>query len=335
MLGDDYTEAIRLGREALELAERLGLEEIRAHALDNVGVARVNMGDVGGIADLEQSVEIALAASSREAARAHMNLGQAHWVLGDRRRSSLAEEGGLAAAARFGGKGIARALRANGMENEFIAGRWDEASHLADEFIAETEAGSPHYFEGTPRYIRGAIRLARGDTEGGLADAERGLRVARGAGASVYCHSLAFYAEALLACGREEEATTAAGESLALARRNAVVFAGYWPVLIRVLAALGRGEELLLATDDAPWTRWIEAARLYAGGDFTGAADLYAEIGSLLDEADARLRAAEQLAEAGRREEADAQLEQALVFYRSVGATRYVSEGEDLLAASA
>ena len=124
-------------------------------------------------------------------------------------------------------------------------------------------------------------------------------------------------------------------KTLALARENAVVFAAFWPVLIRVLAALDRGEELLSATETAPPTRWIEAARLYAGGDFAAAAEVYAQIGSLLDEADARLRAAEQLAEAGRREEADAQLEQALAFYRSVGATRYVREGEDLLAASA
>src|SRR5207245_2597640 len=203
MLGDEYEEAIRLGRQALALAERLGLEEIRAHALDNVGVARVNMGDAGGVTDLERSIEIAVAASSRECIRGYMNLGQAFWVLGDRRRSSCAEEEGLKAAQRFGGRGIARALRANVMENEFIAGNWDEALRLAGEFIAETEAGSPHYFEGTPRYIRGAIRLARGDTEGALADAERGLEVARAAGASVYCPLLAFYAEALLARGQE------------------------------------------------------------------------------------------------------------------------------------
>jgi thioredoxin-like negative regulator of GroEL len=105
--------------------------------------------------------------------------------------------------------------------------------------------------------------------------------------------------------------------------------------LIRVLTALGRGDDLLSATEAAPRTRWIEAARLYASGEFAGAAELYGQIGSAVDEADARLRAAEQLAEAGRREEAEAQLERALTFYRSVGATRYVREGEDLLAASA
>jgi hypothetical protein len=37
----------------------------------------------------------------------------------------------------------------------------------------------------------------------------------------------------------------------------------------------------------------------------------------------------------GRRAEADAQLEQALAFYRSVGATRYIREAEALLAVSA
>ena len=335
MLADEYEEAIVLGRQALELAERLGLEEIRAHALDNVGVARVNLGDAGGVADLERSIEIALAASSRESVRAYMNLGQAYWVLGDRNRSSRAEEEGLSAAQRFGGLGITRGLRANMIENEFIAGRWDEAFRLADEFIAETEAGSPHFYEGTPRYIRGAIRLARGDTQGGLADAERGLEVARTARASIYGPSLAFYAEALLACGRAEEARTAAVEALSLASQNAVIFAGCWPILTRVLAALDLGAELVAATEEAPPTRWIAAARLYADGDFDGAAELYAQIGSMLDEADARLRAAERLAAADERAEADAQLELALAFYRSVGATRYIGEGEALLAESA
>ena len=96
------------------------------------------------------------------------------------------------------------------------------------------------FFEGTPRYIRGAIRLARGETEGALADAERGLEVARAAGASVYCPLLAFFAEALLARGQEQQARTAAEEALALARDNAVVFAAFWvlSMAISVIATL-------------------------------------------------------------------------------------------------
>ena len=51
-------------------------------------------------------------------------------------------------------------------------------------------------------------------------------------------------------------------------------------------------------------------------------------MGARPDEAFARLRAAEAMAAAGRRPEADVQLERALAFYRSVGATVYVREAE-------
>ena len=48
-----------------------------------------------------------------------------------------------------------------------------------------------------------------------------------------------------------------------------------------------------------------------------------------------RLRRAEMLVAAGRRAEADAELQASLAFYRSVGATRYIREAEALFAASA
>jgi hypothetical protein len=52
-------------------------------------------------------------------------------------------------------------------------------------------------------------------------------------------------------------------------------------------------------------------------------------------EAYARFRAAAGLVATGSRREADAQLGRAIAFYRSVGATRYIREGEALLAATA
>ena len=45
MLADKNEDAIRIGEEALSMAERLGLDELRAHALDNIGTARTNLGD--------------------------------------------------------------------------------------------------------------------------------------------------------------------------------------------------------------------------------------------------------------------------------------------------
>ena len=65
------------------------------------------------------------------------------------------------------------------------------------------------------------------------------------------------------------------------------------------------------------------------------AADVLEEIGYRPGEAYARLRAAKQLVEEGRRAEADVELQHSLAFWREVDATRYVREGEALLAASA
>jgi tetratricopeptide (TPR) repeat protein len=103
------------------------------------------------------------------------------------------------------------------------------------------------------------------------------------------------------------------------------------PDLAVVLVALGRQAEFPDAIGGTPWRR---AAAAYASGDFLGAAEQYASIGALPEEAYARLRGAEVLVQEGRRAEADAELEQALAFCRSVGATAYVREGESLLAAA-
>jgi hypothetical protein len=57
--------------------------------------------------------------------------------------------------------------------------------------------------------------------------------------------------------------------------------------------------------------------------------------GSLPDEAHPRLREAERLIAGGRSSEGDEELQRALAFYRSVGATAYLREGEALLARTA
>ena len=77
------------------------------------------------------------------------------------------------------------------------------------------------------------------------------------------------------------------------------------------------------------------AAIAMGAGDLQDATAIYGEVGHRPAEAYARLRAAELLVGEGRRAEADAVLGQALAFWRSVGATAYVREGEALLAASA
>jgi hypothetical protein len=126
-------------------------------------------------------------------------------------------------------------------------------------------------------------------------------------------------------------------ELLALLPSRRSSFVSHWTIpLAVVLTALGRPTELETLVENATIsTRWLDAARAYVAGAFVGAADVHAEIGAPSDEAFARLRAAEALVDAGRRADADVQLQRALTFYRSVGATAYIRDAEGLLAASA
>jgi hypothetical protein len=102
--------------------------------------------------------------------------------------------------------------------------------------------------------------------------------------------------------------------------------------LAAVLPRLGREQELFELRDVTISTPWRRAASAFLAADFGTAAEVYASIGALPEEAYARLRSAEALVGRGRRAEADAELQKSLGFWRSVGATAYVREGEALLA---
>jgi hypothetical protein len=121
-----------------------------------------------------------------------------------------------------------------------------------------------------------------------------------------------------------------------LADQDGVPTGAKWPAdLAVVLQTLGRGKELAEVVSGTALTPWLQAAMAMAREMFEQAADLYAAIGSLPDEAFARLRADQHLVAAGRRPEANVQLQQALAFYREVQATAYLREVKALLAASA
>lgn len=87
--------------------------------------------------------------------------------------------------------------------------------------------------------------------------------------------------------------------------------------------------------DAAPEVPWVKAARMIVSGELARAATVLGHIGFRPGEAYTRLRTAKVLSAEGRRAEADMEVEGALAFYRDVGATRFVEEGEALLSASA
>jgi len=161
------------------MAEELSLDEERITALSSIGLGRARAGDAQGVADLERALELALACNSPEAARLCNNLGFIALTEGDVRRDAELRAESLRLATRFGIGAMVRFSRGVRVGVEYFAGTWDDCVRHADEFLAECEAGSPHYLESDVRQRRAIVRFARGDTTGAEADAATALELVR------------------------------------------------------------------------------------------------------------------------------------------------------------
>ncbi|HEX7270215.1 MAG TPA: hypothetical protein VF256_22705, partial [Streptosporangiaceae bacterium] len=336
MLADEFD--LQTGLEALELAEALGLDEVRASVLITIGMGRTLAGDPQGTADVERGLEIALAGNFPTAAvRGYSNLSHtAESVAGD-----LAEGLRLALEAeklaqRIGTKAMLRWTGGALIGLWFELGNWDQCARAADEFLAESASLGPHYFDTYIRCSRSWMRLARDDVEAALEDQAELLISARQAkDPQVLKPALAVSAYLLAAADRAEEGRRILEELFAAGTADlSNLFESFTD---GVLAAeiLGRRDEARRWLENAQNSPWFDAARDLIDQKFARAAESLDSMGAARSGALARLRAAQELAKAGRRAEADDQLRRALNFFRSVGATRFIREGEALLAASA
>jgi hypothetical protein len=102
-----------------------------------------------------------------------------------------------------------------------------------------------------------------------------------------------------------------------------------------VAVQLGIQDELREIAAQAPDRPINIATRAAAAGNHSRAADQFRAMGSPTLEAFHRFASGEALLAAGRREEGEAELERALVFYRSVGATDYLRRADSLLSTEA
>ncbi len=333
-LAGSLEEALRMADEALALAEEYDLDELRVHTLTTIGSVKGRLEPGSGDADLERAAAVAVAVNSALLSTVLNNLAVHANQAGDIHRAGELHREALRAAERMGDRDSLRFNRGNLLYVDFFTGRWDEAYADADAFIAECEA-SPHYQEGAARSIRAYIRLARGDHAGALADWDRLLVLARDAkDPQRMIPALLQAARGYVLLGRESEARVLAVDALALTREH-LDLADYLEQITGVAKQLGLREEVQEIVADAIETPWREAALAGAKGDFVRAAEIFAASGAVAIEADSRFWAAEELIEAGRREEGKAQLDQALTFYRSVGATFFIQRAEALLGQAA
>jgi class 3 adenylate cyclase/tetratricopeptide (TPR) repeat protein len=335
MLGDQHQRAEMLGREALALAEALGLDEMRAHTLNTIGVARVQHGDEGGVADVEASQEIARGVSAPEYVRAAGNLASILFGLGQLARAAELHEEALRVAREVGLGEPIRWLSTECALDLCLAGRWDEARALVDPLLVEFEH-SPFWIESQARACRGRMLLAEGDADGARADAMRGVERAGGHDFQSVAGSLAFKARLHAELGEVEQAREVADRLL---DRWSETISGYtdeWVIDLWIAAwRAGREEQFMEGIKAVPPNPWLTAVAALIRRDFASAAETFGGMGAGSAEALARLSAAEWLVEQRRRAEADAELERSLAFWRSVGATCYVRRGEALRTASA
>lgn len=324
MLAGNWREAVESGRETLALAEQLGLVDLQAEALNSIGSARFRAGEPDGIHDLERAIE--LAAGSRAAVVAYNNLGALLLEVGERACSQEVLERGCKLAHQLGDRLHVDWFESQELTFGFDEGRWDDVLAAADRWLA-----SPHH----PTYptigvlaARALMRHARGDDAGALEDLGRAERDARAAGdPQTLVPTLAQAAFVHLEEGRTAEARRRLEEALALCERSGDVPPLAAFDLAVTARGCGLGSRLRAAIERvAAPSRWLDVARDVLDGDFDAALEALDATHSRWAGAYVRLLAAAEGRDG---------LDEALAFYRTAGAARYVRRCEELVEATA
>jgi tetratricopeptide (TPR) repeat protein len=336
MLGDENERAVSLARPALALAERLGRDDMRAHVLNNIGVARFALGDRAGLADLEASCELARKMGGPEYLRACGNLASVLTCEGQLQRAADLHREALQIAEEIGYEEPTRWLSTEIAIDDMLSGDWKEARQLVDDLIRGYER-SAFWIQPQTRVCRARMLIAEGAAEDAIADAERAVELVQGT--SVFqslCGPLAFRARLHAELGERKEAALAATELLDVWAQTRPGYIETW-VLDLWFASSSAGQEARLKSaiaESALAVPWFEVVTALIERAFDTAAAKLDSIGAISIAAQARLWAGERLVEEGLHAEAAAQLERSLPFWRSVGAWAYLGRCESLLAAA-
>jgi DNA-binding SARP family transcriptional activator len=329
-------EAIEMASTALGMAEELGRDELKAHALNTIGMTRVVAGDPAGIEQLEASLDLALEHGSPfELGRVYNNLRAGYEAVGRPKEASATLAAWLEMQERYGLP--TRFARRDLAFDDYYGGRWEQATRLVAELLAPGHDADPLWDDPALHALDAALRLAGDDIQGAAAECERALEIARAQqqdaeGLASLRFLLFLRAEIALAESRPAAANQLVDTALAI---SGPTYPNDTILIALVLADLGREQDVVLQAASArPSDAWAQAAAAIARGQLEHAADRLADLGDLPSEAAVRLRAASALVKAGQQPEAAEQLHKALSFYRSVGATRYIRQAETLLAAS-
>ena len=327
MRAGDHEDAIQSARAALKRLQGLDRPDLRALAFNVIGVSRVARGDEAGMIEFQRAIEIAreghaiaellTALNNRDTCRIRIGLLRELDQGIEERQRTMQEMGSTAHTRDF--------LLDARASADYFAGRWNDALVVVEGFQAGLAEGGAHYLESV-RATRALIRLARDQAREARADAERAVTVAAlSRDPQVMAPSLCARASVRLAKGSAAETLADFEELLALgdSLADGLNTDAALPSFTWLALDLGRAADAEQVVSSCHSRRWAEVGKAILAGDAAAAADLLSEIGHRPAEGYARLRAGGD------------QVHQALAFYRSVGATRYIRKAESQLAASA
>src|SRR5215217_2544425 len=141
-LTDRLDEAIARARQALELGERTGQQDVVAHSLNYLGYALLDLGDPEGAAHLRRSAAVARAAAHYEyTQRAYTNLVEGLYRLGRFSELDGPLADGLAYAREYGFASHEYNLEAHRCMLLTLRGRWDEAEAGLRRLLAGEDPG--------------------------------------------------------------------------------------------------------------------------------------------------------------------------------------------------
>lgn len=230
MLADEHGEAIHWGTRALELADRLSLTEVQIHALNNVGTAQLQDGNLAGWTNLERSLHLAQQHDMHEhVARAYTNLSWQGVVERDYGRAARSLDAGLSYSNDRDLDSWTFYMLGVRARHHFEQGRWNQATEDAETVLRASRAAMLRI---APLLVLGLARLRRGEPGGNdLLDEARDLALATGEVMRVGPMAAA-RAEAAWLKGRKDECLKEASAGFELALRHCdrqlIAQLGFW-----------------------------------------------------------------------------------------------------------
>ena len=285
-LSGELAEGIGLAEQALALAAELGLPT-PARALGYRGLARCELGDREGLADMRDALRIAIeTGDGREAGLLYNNLGRSLWVFDGPVAAVELYRQGLAFDESRGMTGLAVWIESGSLDSLADTAELDEVVAAATRLAERTEATGQVPPRITSLAVLARVFALRGQAERAVGFLDWLERSARDtAGPEIVAQGVGSCAIARTALGEVDRAAALLDELAATpGLRTQAAFAAWLPSLVRAAISIGDADvagRLAAGTERIPYLVHAavaaNAAIAEAGGDLQAALDGYTD----------------------------------------------------------